>query len=577
MEGSAQVPASRRTMRAAGIALVALFLLLWFGGLDHRKLVEPDEGRYAEVAREMMDSGDFITPRLNGFKHFTKPPLQYWMSAIAFRLFGPNEWTARLWSALAGMVALLTVLFTMRALYGSTVATGSAAVLSSSLYFVFFAQVGTLDMGLTLSVTAAMCAIMLALNAPPESKAERNWMRVAWTAMGLAVLAKGLIGVVFPLMVAGLYALAQRQLGAWRRLHPVEGVVLLSIVAAPWFVAVSLRNPEFPAFFFIEEHVERFVGTGHRRSKPFWFYVPLLLVGLLPWTWVALEGALAGWRAHPADAAFRPARFLAIWAASIVLFFSLSGSKMPAYVLPAIPALAMLAGLRLSALNDSDMRRRVLPLLASMGVAVVVAAAVLPGTERALPYRHLYQDYARWLFAAGVLLLAGAILIGLLRVAGVRLLASVAMVTLASVQSCILGFESLSALRSSHAIAQEIARRATPDTEIFMVGASYLTLPFYLGRTVVLAQETGQMSFGVRLEPARALLAPGAFASAWAGAPAALALMHRRNFDEARAAGVDMRVLCQDAERVLTIKPAAAAANATGQDVPDCVRLGSAD
>ncbi len=564
-------------MRATGIALVALFLLLWFGGLDHRKLAEPDEGRYAEVAREMVVSGDFITPRLNGFKHFTKPPLQYWMTALAYRLFGPDEWTARLWSALAGMVALLTVLFTMRALYGSPAASGSAAVLSSSLYFVFFAQVATLDMGLTLFVTVAMCAMMLALNAPPASQAERNWMRVAWTAMGLAVLAKGLIGVVFPLMVAVLYALSERRLGWWRRLHVVEGVVLLSIVAAPWFLAVSLRNPEFPAYFFLEEHFERFVGTGHRRNKPFWFFLPLVLVGLLPWTWAAVEGTLAGWRARPADSAFRPARFLAIWAACIVLFFSLSRSKMPAYVLPAIPALAMLAGLRLASLDAGAVRKRVLPLLASMGVAVVVVAAVLPGTERALPYRHLYEDYATWLFAAGVLLLAAAILIGMLRLTGMRLLASVAFVTLAAIQSCILGFESLSGLRSSHAIAQEIARRATPETEIFMVGASYLTLPFYLGRTVVLAQETGQMSFGVRLEPQRALLEPGAFATAWGRAPAALALMHRRNFEEARAAGVDMGVLCQDAERVLTIKTAGMAAHTSEQGVPDCVRLGATD
>lgn len=564
-------------LQALSAGLVALFLVLWFGGLDYRKLAEPDEGRYAEVAREMLQTGDLVTPRLNGFKHLTKPPLQYWMTALAFRLFGVNEWTARLWSALAGMLTLLAVLFTMRKLHGAAAAWGGVAVLAGSLYFVFFAQVGTLDMGLTLFMTMSMCALMLGLHASPGSDAQRNWMRVAWVAMGLAVLTKGLIGVVFPLGIVAVYALGGRRFDLWRRLRPVEGAILLCIVAAPWFLAVSWHNPDFPAFFFMEEHVARFAGSGHRRTKPFWFFVPLVLIGLLPWTWAAVEGTLAGLRTRPAAGAFHATRFLTIWALVIVLFFSLSQSKMPAYVLPAIPPLAMLAGWRLAALDARAVRRRVLPLLGAMGVALVIAAAVLPRTDRAAAYRHLYEDYAAWLLAAGALLLAAAILIGVLRLAGMRLFAAVALATLTGLQLCILGLESLSPLRSSHAIAREIARRSTPDTEIFMVGASYLALPFYLQRTVVLAQETGQMSFGVRQEPQRALLEPGAFAAAWAAAPAAIALMHRRNYEEARAEGVAMRILCRDAERVLTIKPSAHVPHAPERDAPDCVRLGGSD
>ncbi len=564
-------------LQALAAGLVALFLVLWFGGLDHRKLAEPDEGRYAEVAREMLETGDLVTPRLNGFKHFTKPPLQYWMTALAFRLFGVSEWTARLWPALAGMLTLLAVLFTMRKLHGAAAAWGSVAVLAGSLYFVFFAQVGTLDMGLTLFVTVTMCALMLGLHASPGSDAQRNWTRLAWVAMGLAVLTKGLIGVVFPIGIVTVYALSARQSGLWRRLHPVEGSILLCLVSAPWFVAVSWHHPDFPAFFFLEEHVARFAGAGHRRTKPFWFFVALVLIGLLPWTWSAVEGTLAGWRTRPAAGAFHPPRFLTIWALAIVLFFSASRSKMPAYVLPAIPPLAMLAGWRLATLDARALRRRVLPLLGAMGIAAVIAAAVLPRTDRAAAYRNLYEDYALWLFAAGALLLAAAILIGMLRLAGMRLLASVSLATLTGLQLCILGLESLSPLRSSHAIAREIARRSTPDTEIFMVGASYLTLPFYLQRTVVLAQETGQMSFGVRQEPQRALLEPGAFAAAWAAAPAAIALMHRRNYEDARAQGVTMRVLCRDAERVLTIKPSAHASYPPERDAPDCGRLGAPD
>ncbi len=549
--------------------VLTVFLALWFGGLDHRKLVEPDEGRYAEVAREMIATGDFVTPRLNGFKHFTKPPMQYWMTAIAFRVFGVNEWTSRLWPALAGMLALLVASFTVRHLHGTQAGLSCAAVLASSLYFVFFAQVGTVDMGLTLFVTASMCAIMLGLNAPPGSKTERNWMLLAWASMGLGALSKGLVGVVFPLMVAALYALAERQWGLWRRLHPVKGMGTMLALAAPWFVAVSLRNSEFPAFFFLEEHFARFASTAHRREQPIWFFIPLVLVGMLPWTWIALEGLRAGWR-DAASASFRPGRFLVVWAAAILIFFTASRAKMPAYVLPAIPALGMLAGWRIATLDARAASRRVLPLLASMGIAIAIAAAFAPHTTYAQSYRILYERYALWLYAAGATAFAASVLIATLRLPPRWMAAWVGLAGLVSVQICILGFESLSPLRSSHALAREIAVRASPETQVFMVGASYLSLPFYLGRTVALAQETGQMSFGVRLEPHRALLEPAQFSAAWLSAPSAIALMDLRTYESSRAAGLSMQVLCRDSKRALVIRPDRPAVGFS-HTPPDCV------
>ncbi|MCC7549584.1 MAG: glycosyltransferase family 39 protein [Burkholderiales bacterium] len=574
MKGIPRIPAAltgRRQVSVGGVILLAIFLALWFGGLDHRRLVEPDEGRYAEVAREMLAAGDFVTPRLNGFKHFTKPPMQYWMTALAFHLFGVNEWAARLWPALAGMLALLVVMFTMRRLFGAAAGISSAAVLGSSLYFTFFAQVGTIDMGLTLFVTTAMCALMLGLDATPDSARERNAMLAAWAAMALAVLSKGLIGVVFPLMAAALYAISQSQWSMWRRLHPFTGACVLFALAAPWFIAVSLRNPEFLRFFLVDEHFARYTSSIHRRTQPMWFFLPLIVVGMMPWAWVALSGVRAAWRApSPAGTPFRPARFLLIWAASIIVFFTFSRAKMPAYVLPAIPALGMLAGMCIADLDARATRRRVLPLLAAMGAAILVAAVLLPHSHAAQPYRVLFDRYATWLYGAGFTALLGSALIGALRPSGPRLIGGIAVAGLITIQLCVLGFESLSPLRSSHALARQIAARTQPDTRVFMVGASYLALPFYLGRTVVLAQETGQMAFGVRLEPERALLDAGRFRAAWAEAPSAIAVMDHRTYDDARAAGMPMQVLCRDRERVLTIKPAGTAQADTGP-VPDCV------
>jgi 4-amino-4-deoxy-L-arabinose transferase-like glycosyltransferase len=556
-------------------ALAALFALamvvLWFAVLDYRKLVEPDEGRYAEVAREMLVTGDLVTPRLNGFKHFTKPPLQYWMTAAAYRLFGANEWTARLWSALAGMLGLFAVLFTMRSLFSPAAGAASAAVLASSLYYVLFAQVATIDMGLTLFVTLAMCALMLGLDARAESAAERGWMLGAWCAMGLALLSKGLIGVVIPLMSVALYASVHRQWQLWRRLHPLKGMCLMLAIAAPWFIAVSLRNPEFPRFFFLEEHFARYTSTVHRREQPVWFFFPLLLAAMLPWTWLVLAGLRSAWRTTGNTTAFQPGRFLVVWAASIVLFFTFSKAKMPAYVLPAIPALAMLAGARLADLDARALLWRVLPLLVLLGVAMLSAGLILPRALAGDPYRILYERYALWLFAAAATVLGAAGWIALARPARLPLTGCAALGTLLAIQICILGFESLSPLRSSHALASEIQTRLAPGTKVFMVGASYLTLPFYLDRTVLLAQETGQMAFGVRLEPHRALLESHQLRDAWIGAGHALALMHTRNYLDARAAGLPMKVLCRDRKRVLVIKPTGASNGASEQATPDCV------
>jgi len=546
-------------------------VVLWFAVLDYRKLVEPDEGRYAEVAREMIVTDDFVTPRLNGFKHFTKPPMQYWMTAGAYRLFGADEWTARLWSALAGMLGLVAVLLTMRRLFGAQAGMASAAVLASSLYYVFFAQVATIDMGLTLFVTLAMCAIMLGLNAQAGSTGERGWMLGAWGAMGLAVLSKGLIGAVIPLMSVALYVGTQRHWHLWRRLHPVKGVCLLLAIAAPWFIAVSLRNPEFLRFFFLEEHFARYTSVLHRREQPFWFFFPLLLAAMLPWTWLVLEGVRAGWRKPEGTRAFLPGRFLVLWAASIVLFFTVSRAKMPAYVLPAIPALAMLAGARLAGLNARALRWRVLPLLVVLGIALLGTGLMLPHAMADDPYRVLYERYAPWLFAAAGAALIAAGLIALVRPARLPLTCCATLGTLLAIQSCIVGFETLSPLRSSHALARQIQARLAPGTQVFMVGASYLTLPFYLDRTVVLARETGQMSFGVRLEPHRALLEPHQLRDAWNEAAHAVGLMHTRNYLEARAAGLPMEVLCRDRKRVLVIKPAGPFDGALEQAAPDCV------
>ena len=305
--------------------LVLLALLALFVGVDNmqRPLAHPDEGRYSEISREMAATGDWVTPRLNGIKYFEKPPLQYWASAAAFRLFGESPFTARIYTALAGLLALVAVGFTARRLAGPDAALLAVGVLLSSPYFLGMGGVVTLDMGLTAWTTVAVCAFLLAAAGPSAER--RRWMLIAWAGMALAVLSKGLIGIVFPAAAVFLHCLVHRDWRLLARLEWARGGALFLAITVPWFVLVSAANPEFPRFFFVHEHFERFLTKSHRRDEPWWYFWPILFAGFLPWMLALVPAAVEGWRREAAAAGFPWRRFALLWSGFILLFFSASG------------------------------------------------------------------------------------------------------------------------------------------------------------------------------------------------------------------------------------------------------------
>ncbi|MET0731578.1 MAG: glycosyltransferase family 39 protein, partial [Casimicrobiaceae bacterium] len=264
--------------------LVAIVMsVVWFALLDVRKLQHPDEGRYAEIAREMVVSGDWVTPRLNDLKYFEKPPLQYWATAAAFKVFGEGEIPARLYTAFCGLVAILAVFFTMRRLRTRLPALVAVSVLLSSPYFLGLGGIVTLDMGLTGWLTLAVGAFLVAQARARDERERRRLMLVAWAAIALAVLSKGLVGLVIPAATIFLHCLVHRDWRLLRRLEWGRGLAVFLLIAAPWFILVSRENPEFARFFFIHEHFERFLMPGHRRVEPWWYFPVLVFVGLLPW------------------------------------------------------------------------------------------------------------------------------------------------------------------------------------------------------------------------------------------------------------------------------------------------------
>ncbi|MGV3656099.1 MAG: ArnT family glycosyltransferase, partial [Noviherbaspirillum sp.] len=243
--------------------LLVLCCAVWLAALDARTLVPTDEARYAEMAREMAASGDFITPRLNGIKYFEKPPLQIWMTAFAFKVFGVGEWQARLWTGLCGLGTVFLLAWSGARLFGRDVGHAAGAVLASCFYWGLGGHISSLDMGLAAMMTLTLCGFLLAQRDGATMLERHAWMLAAWAGMALAVLSKGLVGIVLPGAVLVLHTLSTRDWRLWKRLHAGSGLLLFSVIAAPWFILVSKANPEFPYFFFIHEHLQRFTSHVH--------------------------------------------------------------------------------------------------------------------------------------------------------------------------------------------------------------------------------------------------------------------------------------------------------------------------
>ena len=357
--------------RAWLLAVALAFGALCWGVGDH-PLLEPDEGRNAEVAREMARSGDFVLPHLNGLPYLDKPAPYFAAVALSMKLFGESERSARLPSLLfiLGTAALVWRLGRRM----GTPATGPlAAVAFATMPLVLgFSRTVIFDSALAFLETAALAAAWRGFTA---ERAAWRWYALAWAVLGVGAVTKGPVALVVPLLIVAVFAF-----GAGRPLRPFftwRAWPWLFVTALPWFVAVSLRRPDFPAYALVYESLERLLTRTHGRAGPFWYFVPVVLVGAFPWVGPALAGAALAWRerARRRDAAAWPAAFALSWAVVPFVFFSLSQSKLPGYYLPALPGVALGTALFLArALGDDDARRR-----AARAVQVVAVAMGVVG------------------------------------------------------------------------------------------------------------------------------------------------------------------------------------------------------
>ncbi len=536
--------------------LLLAVAIIWFGNLEYRKLIRPDEGRYAEIPREMVVSGDWTTPRLNELKYFEKPPLQYWATAVAYEVFGEHQWTSRIWAALTGFAGILLAWFAGTRLFGRQAGIYAALLLGSSMLYAMMAHINTLDMGVTFFITLGLFALLLAQN-EERVAVRRNWMLLAWSGLALAVLSKGLMGLILPGAALFLYSVFNRDVAVWKRMHWFSGLLLFSLIAVPWFVLVIKANPEFFQRFFIYEHFERFTTKVHGRFQPWYYFVPILLLGMMPWTAPMFDTLLRTWRGSMQKAGtFSPERFLLVWVVFVYLFFSVSDSKLPSYLLPMFPALALLMGKQLAEMTARRLFWLTLPAL----FVAIVLLAVAPFADRAADtplQREMYGNYSVWLVIAAaiwVVGVAGALWL-LRRERQMVAVIWLAFSSLTAAQLATSGYNTIAPERSSHILAEAIKPLIKPDVPFYSVFCYEQTLPFYLKRTFTLVSYQDEMDFGIKMEPERWIPTVDLLAKRWSTQAEAYAIVPTPLFYILQQQGMAMKEIYRDEQYVVVSKP----------------------
>ncbi|MGL4427122.1 MAG: phospholipid carrier-dependent glycosyltransferase [Alphaproteobacteria bacterium] len=504
--------------------LCLLFGTLFTFLLGHRPLATPDEGRYVEIPREMVVTGDYLTPHLNGLKYFEKPPLFYWMQSLSVSGIGLNPFGLRLWTAVLGLLGVIGTYAVGRFALGRVAGLWSAIVLGTSLLYAVLARLIVLDLPLTLFLSASLVAFWLSTQLHGN---KRLLCLASWGAgMALASLTKGLIGVAIPGAVALFWIGVTRQ-GRFLKhaFHPLALFVFF-LIAAPWHVLVALKNPEFFDFYFIHEHVLRYTSKIHNRYQPVWFFIPVLMLGFYPWIfYLGQRFVLKPWRLSQKKASSF-LTFCTCWASFIFVFFSLSSSKLIPYLLPIFPALAWGVGAFLGSVLENPtryfraFRRGTLGwLIFSIFLAFGALAYIPIDTQY---FGRKVESLELWV-SMGLLaavLLGGALSVWIALRQGFvsSVLKRILVTTLLFLGVLMYADPYLQPRVSIQTPAFYIKNLLKPGDVVASYRAYYQDLPVYLERTVTVVGFQGELAFGASQEPwKKQLLDQSAFQELWKG------------------------------------------------------------
>jgi 4-amino-4-deoxy-L-arabinose transferase-like glycosyltransferase len=363
------------------VAAFVITAVMLFSGLGSVPLTQPDEGRNAEIAREMAVTGSWLVPTLEGHPRLDKPAAYFAAVAVSLRVFGANEWGARMPSALCGLATMVVLYAFARRQYDPVTAALSLIVMATSPMVFAFSRIVIVDIALAFCTSAAILAAFLAED---SALPDRRWHAVGAAAVGLGLLVKGPVGALVPAAVLVVFFLVDGRPRALRRVFAPVNVLIALGLFVPWFAALVHAHPEFAHYGLVEETFNRFFTPAFNRGQPFWYFGPMLLAALFPWTVLVLPMAFAGWSARsrliPAD------RLFIVWTIVVIVFFSMSRTKQPGYILTGAIAAAACVGRGLGyAWRNRDGRAAKLVAggaLVLAGVALAAAAALVIAVVR---------------------------------------------------------------------------------------------------------------------------------------------------------------------------------------------------
>jgi 4-amino-4-deoxy-L-arabinose transferase-like glycosyltransferase len=365
-------------MRMARAALCAILAaILYLPALGGPALLEPDEGRYAEIAREMVVSRDYVTPRDDWVRYFEKPPLVYWLTAGSIRLFGANEFAVRLPAAILSIGQVATTEIIGETMFGATAGLFAATALALSPLFFGFARFATLDPALAFFMTAALGLFYFAVEAiDPRSRTSRYLLIAAAIMLAFGTLAKGPVAIVLAGAIALSFMLIERRAREIPRFPWLASVAIYAAIVVPWFALAAARNPGFLKFFFLHEHVARYLESSEHGWGPY-FLIVVAAAGTWPWLYFAISGAADLWRERQSSVtrARDPLAFLLVWFIVVLIFFSIPRSKLGSYILPGLPPIAILAGLGMANFLRERRSRRFIGWFAALNLVIAIGFA----------------------------------------------------------------------------------------------------------------------------------------------------------------------------------------------------------
>jgi 4-amino-4-deoxy-L-arabinose transferase-like glycosyltransferase len=541
-------PAERRLY----VGLAALLAALWLAGLGARPLFNPDEGRYAEIPREMLASGDWVLPHLNGLVYAEKPPLQYWATALSYRCFGLTEFAARLYGALCALGTIGLVWALAKRLGGEQAAWRAAAMLAGMLIFAVLGHLLTLDMSLTFYLTLSLTGFLFAQPIRDQPRHARAWMLLAWVAAALGVMTKGIVAAAIPAAVLAVYTLWTRDFSVWRRVQLPRGLALFALIAAPWHFLVARRDGDFLKFYFVHEHLARYLTPIAQRVEPWWFFVAVFVAGTAPFTYSALRVLALGWR-RTGSSGFDARLFLWIWVLFIGVFFSLSDSKLMPYILPVMPAVALLIAVsEPRALKLDYLITAAVTLLIGLGLGIAYFRfpQLLSGSQRGAFFLPLAKACAK---VGALLIVSGAFVL----VQGARdaTRAGVFLGTGWCLAWIWIGVEAaaIGPVYSGLDLARSVpdADRGAP---IYSVATYDQSVDFYLARSVTLVRFRGELDYGLNKNPALAIPDLAQFERRWVNDSQAFAVMEPSMYDQLLSDGLPLRIVGRTAGRIMAAR-----------------------